>query len=195
MKHAEVTDNPVKLIRCRRFGDDRGWFSETYSVAKLAAEGVTDLFVQDNQSYSAQQGTLRGIHYQRPPHAQGKLVRCTRGRILDIAVDLRRGSPTYGHHVSAELTAENGDQLYVPVGFGHAFVTLDPGSEVAYKVTDIYAPDCDGGIAWNDSDIGIAWPLPASGPTLSDKDQALPTLAAFDSPFDYDGNPLRPLIA
>lgn len=183
----------VKLIATRRFGDDRGWFSETYAEAKLAAIGIADRFVQDNQSYSAHVGTVRGIHFQRPPHAQAKLVRCVRGAILDYAVDLRRGSPTYGRHVAAELSAANGRQLYVPVGFGHAFVTLEPDTEVAYKVSDIYAPDCDGGVAWNDRTIGVDWPLPASGAVLSDKDAALPQLDAFDSPFDYDGVPLAPL--
>ncbi len=183
----------VKLIHTRRFGDDRGWFSETYSEAKFAAQGVDARFVQDNQSYSAFVGTIRGLHFQRPPHAQGKLVRCTRGGIIDYAVDVRRGSPTYGQHVSAELTAQNGAQLFVPVGYAHAFVTLEPDTEVAYKVTDIYAPDCDGGIIWNDPDIGIDWPLPGTGPVLSDKDKILPTLADFDSPFDYDGVPLSPL--
>ena len=185
--------NPVKFLKPRRFGDDRGWFTETYSVGALAKVGVDDVFVQDNQSFSAFTGTIRGIHFQRGPHAQAKLVRCIRGSILDYAVDLRRGSPTYGHHVSATLTGEGGEQLYVPVGFGHAFVTLEPDTEVAYKVTDVYAPDCDGGILWSCPTIGIDWPLPASGPVLSDKDKVLPTLADFDSPFDYDGSPLAPL--
>lgn len=166
---------------------------ETYSEAALAAVGVHDRFVQDNQSFSAFEGTVRGLHFQRPPHAQAKLVRCVRGAILDYAVDLRRGSPTYGQHVSATLTAEGGEQLYVPVGYGHAFVTLGPDVEVAYKVTDVYAPDCDGGVLWNDTTIGIDWPLPASGPVLSDKDGKLPTLAEFDSPFEYDGTPMAAL--
>ena len=185
--------SPVKLIKTKRFGDDRGWFSETYSEARLAQVGISDRFVQDNQSFSKFAGTIRGIHFQTPPHAQAKLVRCVRGRIIDYAVDLRRGSPTYGHHVAAELTGENGDQLYVPVGFGHAFVTLDADVEVAYKVSDVYAPDCDGGIIWNDATIGLEWPLPANGPTLSAKDERLPTLASFKSPFEYDGNPLLTL--
>ena len=188
-----MTASPVKLIPTARFADDRGWFSETYSVARLAARGIGDLFVQDNQSYSVHAGTIRGIHFQRPPHAQGKLVRCVAGRILDYAVDLRRGSPTYGAHVSAELTADGGQQLWIPIGFGHAFVTLEPDTEVAYKVTDVYAPDCDGGIRWNCPTIGIDWPLPARGATLSDKDAVLPLLADFDSPFAYDGMPLAPI--
>jgi dTDP-4-dehydrorhamnose 3,5-epimerase len=184
---------PVILIKTRRFGDERGWFSETYAEAKYAGLGVDVRFVQDNQSYSAQAGTLRGIHFQTPPHAQAKLVRCVRGAIMDYAVDLRRGSPTWGKWVAAELSADNGDQLYVPVGFGHAFVTLTPDTEVAYKVSDVYAPDCDGGVRWDDPDIGVDWPLPPSGPVLSDKDRALPLLGDFDSPFAYDGRPLQPL--
>lgn len=166
---------------------------ETYSEAALAAVEIHDRFVQDNQSFSAFEGTIRGLHFQRPPHAQAKLVRCVRGEIMDYAVDLRRGSPTYGEHVAAKLTAKGGEQLYVPVGYAHAFVTLTSDVEVAYKVTDVYAPDCDGGILWNDADIGIDWPLPTSGPVLSDKDKALPTLAEFESPFDYDGTPLADL--
>lgn len=166
---------------------------ETYSQATAATVGITDRFVQDNQSLSVFEGTIRGIHFQRSPHAQAKLVRCVRGSILDYAVDLRRGSPTYGQHVAAKLTAVGGEQLYLPIGFGHAFVTLEPDVEVAYKVTDVYAPDCDGGILWSCPLVGIDWPLPASGPVLSDKDKLLPTLAEFDSPFKYDGRPLEPL--
>ncbi|CAN5211072.1 dTDP-4-dehydrorhamnose 3,5-epimerase [soil metagenome] len=168
---------------------------ETYSEATALVAGIADRFVQDNQSFSAAAGTVRGIHFQRPPNAQAKLVRCVRGSILDYAVDLRRGSPTYGQHVAAKLTAAGGEQLYIPVGFGHAFVTLEPDVEVAYKVSDVYAPDCDGGIVWSCPTIGIDWPLPASGPVLSDKDKILPTLAEFDSPFEYDGLPLEPLPA
>lgn len=188
-----VVDLSVRLIRTRRFADSRGWFSETYSETRFAAEGIDARFVQDNQSSSIAVGTIRGIHFQRPPHVQGKLVRCLRGRIRDYAVDLRKGSPTYGQHVSVELSEENGDQLWVPGGFGHAFVTLEPDTDVAYKVTDGYAPDCEGGIIWNCPTINIAWPLPPGGAALSAKDVTLPTLADFDSPFDYDGIPLRPL--
>ncbi len=184
---------PVKLIHTRRFGDDRGWFSETYHRPRWTADGAAEEFVQDNHSYSKHAGTLRGIHFQAPPHAQAKLVRCIRGRILDYAVDLRAGSPTYGRHVAAELSADNGDQLYIPVGFGHAFVTLEPDSEVIYKVSDVYAPDVDGGISWDCPTLAIDWPLPPGGPVLSDKDRTLPHLADWDSPFAYDGAPLRPL--
>jgi dTDP-4-dehydrorhamnose 3,5-epimerase len=183
------------LIRPARFGDARGWFMETYSEAAALAIGIGSRFVQDNQSFSAFEGTIRGLHYQRPPHAQAKLVRCVRGSIMDYAVDIRRGSPTYGRHVAALLTAKGGEQLFVPIGFAHGLVTLEPDVEVAYKVTDIYSPDCEGGVAWNDPNIGINWPLPASGAVLSDKDQGLPALAEFESPFEYDGWPLAPLTA
>lgn len=185
--------NSVVLIQVPKISDARGWFSETYSERRLKAAGVDLRFVQDNQSFSTTAGTLRGLHYQRPPHAQAKLIRCVCGSIMDYAVDIRRGSPTYGKWVSAKLTAEGGEQLFVPVGFAHGFVTLEADVEVAYKVSDFYAPDCDGGIVWNDPTIGIDWPLPEDGAVLSDKDIALPTLAEFDSPFEYDGVPLQPL--
>lgn len=182
--------SPVKLIATRRFADDRGAFTETWVEARWAAAGVDCRFVQDNESRSIRAGTIRGIHFQRPPHAQAKLVRCVTGAIVDYAVDLRGGSPTYGRAVRAELTADNGRQLFVPAGFGHAFVTLAAGTIVAYKVSDVYAPDCDGGIIWDDPALAIDWPLPAGGPTLSAKDQRLPGLGDFVSPFAYDGVPL-----
>jgi dTDP-4-dehydrorhamnose 3,5-epimerase len=184
---------PVVKVTPKRFGDARGWFAETYQRDRFHALGINAEFVQDNHSMSAATGTLRGIHFQTPPHAQAKLVRCLKGRIWDVAVDLRRGSPTYGQWVATELTAERGEQLYVPAGFGHAFVTLEADCEVAYKTSDFYAPDCDGGIIWNDPDLAIAWPLDGATPLLSDKDMKLPTLAQFESPFDYDGRPLQPL--
>jgi dTDP-4-dehydrorhamnose 3,5-epimerase len=136
---------------------------------------------------------LRGLHFQAPPHGQGKLVRCLRGRIWDVAVDIRKGSPTYGRWVSAELSAETGSQLYVPVGFAHGFVTLEPDTEVEYKVTDFYDRDSEGGLIWNDPTLALPWPLPPGGPVLSDKDLLLPHLKEFDSPFAYDGVPLEPL--
>lgn len=188
------SDNPVLLLSPRRFGDARGWFMETYNQRALAEAGFDRPFVQDNLSLSQPTGTLRGLHFQSPPHGQDKLVRCARGRILDVAVDLRRGSPTYGKWVGAELSGENGRQLLIPVGFGHGFVTLEPDCEVAYKCTEFYAPECDGGVRWDDPEIGIDWPLPEGGaPVLSDKDRVQPLLADFDSPFDYDGRPLLPL--
>jgi dTDP-4-dehydrorhamnose 3,5-epimerase len=190
-----MTNNPVKIMQPRRFGDDRGWFSEVFKEKDFPAIGGQGRFVQDNHSLSRAVGTLRGIHFQAPPHGQDKLVRCLRGRILDFAVDLRRGSPTYGNWVVAELSAENGTQLLVPIGFGHAFLTLEPDTEVAYKVTDYYAPECDGGIRWNDPDIAIDWQLNGAAPQLSPKDGVLPLLKDFDTPFAYDGNPLLPLEA
>lgn len=184
---------PVVLIKTRRFGDSRGWFSESFVDRRWREQGVDAKFVQDNHSYSASAGTIRGIHFQVPPHAQAKLVRCVRGRIMDYAIDLRAGSPTFGKHVAAELSAENGDQLYIPVGFGHAFITLEADCEVAYKVSDYYAPECDGGIRWDCPDVGIDWPLHGNQPSLSAKDGELPLLSEFSSPFAYDGNPLNGL--
>lgn len=189
-----MSSNPVILLEPRRLGDDRGWFMETYNAASLATHGFEAQFVQDNLSLSRSVGTVRGIHFQTPPHGQDKLVRCARGRILDIAVDLRRGSPTYGKWVGAALSGENGRQLLIPIGFGHAFVTLEPDCEVAYKCTALYAPDCDGGVLWNDADIGIDWPIPSEvEPVISDKDRNQPGLSAFNSPFEYDGRPLLSL--
>ncbi|HEX4181985.1 MAG TPA: dTDP-4-dehydrorhamnose 3,5-epimerase [Caulobacteraceae bacterium] len=184
---------PVKLLQPRRFEDERGWFSETYNQRREKDLGLDVVFVQDNHSMSRPVGVLRGLHFQAPPHGQGKLVRCLRGRIWDVAVDVREGSPTYAQWVDAELSAENGRQLYVPVGFAHGFITLEPDTEVEYKVTDFYDRDSEGGLMWNDPTLALPWPLPPGGPVLSDKDQVLPTLAEFKSPFAYDGVPLAPL--
>ena len=186
---------PVALIKPRRFEDERGWFTETYNQQTFLDLGIEVAFRQDNHSLSRPVGTLRGLHFQTPPHAQAKLVRCIRGSIWDVAVDVRRGSPTYGEWTAATLTAENGHQLFVPAGFLHGFVTLAPDTEVTYKVSDLYAPECDGGIAWNDPDLALPWPLPEEGPSLSPKDARLPRLADFDSPFPYDGRPLIPVEA
>lgn len=183
------------LIECRRFADERGWFAETYNPVRLAALGIADSFVQDNHAKSGPVGVLRGLHFQRPPFAQAKLVRCVRGRIWDVAVDLRKGSPTYGGWTAAELTADNGLQLYIPAGYAHGYVTLEPDSEVEYKVSAPYAPQCEGGVLWNDPDLALPWPLPASGPLLSDKDQKLPRLKDLDSPFAFESDPLEPLEA
>lgn len=185
----------VILIGTKRFGDSRGWFAETYNAARFAALGITDVFVQDNHSYSANCKTLRGLHYQMPPHAQAKLVRCTRGCVMDYAVDVRAGSPTYGKWVTAELSAANGKQLYIPVGYAHAFLTLEPESEVTYKVSSAYAPEADGGLRWDDPMIAINWPLDGGAPVLSDKDAVLPFLGEFDSPFVYDGTPMELVTA
>jgi dTDP-4-dehydrorhamnose 3,5-epimerase len=183
----------VLLVRPRRFEDSRGWFVETWNAARFGGWGIDVSFCQDNHSLSRAAGVLRGIHFQREPMAQAKLVRCLRGRIFDVAVDLRRASPTYCQWVSAELSAENGDQLFIPAGYGHAFLTLDPDCEVAYKVDAPYAPEADGGIIWNDPGIGIDWPIKSGSPLLSDKDAALPQLGTVDINFRYDGNPLKPL--
>ena len=181
-----------QLIRPKRHGDARGWFTETYNRDAFAAMGITPTFVQDNHSLSASRHTLRGLHFQTPPKGQDKLVRCIRGRIFDVAVDVRRGSPTWGQWVGAELSAENGHQLFIPIGFAHGFVTLEPDCEVTYKCSNTYAPDCDGGIRWDSA--GVDWPMPAGiAPELSAKDTNAPALADFDSPFPYDGHPLAPI--
>lgn len=186
---------PVQLILPRRFEDGRGWFSETYNRSCLLSLGIEDSFVQDNHSLSRAVGTVRGLHFQTGEHAQAKLVRCVRGRIWDVAVDVRKGSPTWMRWVAAELGAERGEQLYVPVGFAHGFVTLEPDTEVIYKVSAPYAAHVDAGLAWNDPELGLPWPVPASSITVSEKDAKLPTLATFESPFGYDGTPLGPLEA
>jgi dTDP-4-dehydrorhamnose 3,5-epimerase len=173
----------VLLIQPKKFGDSRGFFSETYSKLAMVKAGLGMEFVQDNHSRSATVGTVRGLHFQTPPFAQDKLVRVVRGRIFDVAVDIRRGSPTFGQHVTAELSAENWAQLLVPIGFAHAFVTLEPDTEVIYKVSNIYAPQNDAGIQWNDPNLGIAWPITAADATLSDKDVKLPRLKDIVSPF------------
>jgi len=174
----------VLLITPKRFSDSRGWFSETYSLNEFRKCGLEPNFVQDNHSLSLKAGTIRGFHFQRPPHAQAKLVRCIRGRILDVAVDLRIGSPTYAKYASAELSPLDGRQLFIPVGFAHAFLTLEPETEVLYKVTDIYAPQCEAGIRWDDPTIAFPWDI-KQGPFLSQKDESLPQLTNTRSPFAY----------
>jgi len=166
----------VKIVTPKRHGDARGFFSEVYNKAAFEAAGLSFDFVQDNHSFSAPAGTLRGLHFQTPPFAQGKLLRVARGRILDVAVDIRRSSPTFGKHVAVELSADNWRQLLVPVGFAHGFVTLEPDTEVLYKTTAVYSPANDRGVAWDDPDIAIRWLLPPWGPTLSDKDRRWPRL-------------------
>ena len=180
----------VKVFCPRRFEDSRGWFSETWKRARLELAGVEADFCQDNQSLSRPQWTLRGMHFQAPPFAQTKLVRCLRGRIFDVAVDIRRASPTFGRWVGLELSAENGKQLLIPVGYAHAFLTLEPDCEIAYKVDAYYSAECDGGVAWDDPAIDVAWPLSGNTPVLSEKDQTLQRLQDLAVDFPYDGNPL-----
>jgi dTDP-4-dehydrorhamnose 3,5-epimerase len=176
----------VKRLVLRVFRDDRGVFVETYSQRTLAEAGMHGAFVQDNHSVSNAKGVVRGLHFQKPPHAQGKLVRVVRGAIFDVAVDIRQGSPTYGHHVGAVLSAENWAQLWVPAGFAHGFCALEPDTEVIYKVTDYYASQSDSGIAWDDPALGIAWPIRAEEAVLSDKDSKLPKLADIEPPFRFE---------
>lgn len=174
------------VLTPKRFGDERGFFSETFSARAFdeLAPGVT--FVQDNHSLSRDAGVLRGLHFQLPPHAQGKLVRVPRGRVLDVIVDLRVGSPTYGEHVSVELSADNWKQMWVPAGFAHAFCTLEPDTEFCYKVTEFYAPESDSGIAFDDPDLAIDWPFSPDALILSEKDRKLSHFRDFQSPFRFE---------
>ncbi len=177
----------VQIITPRRFGDNRGAFSETYNAKTWADLGISTAFVQDNHSKSSNPGTVRGLHFQSPPNAQAKLVRVIAGAILDVAVDIRVGSPTYGKWVGVELSAENGRQLLIPDGFLHGFVTLSPDVEVLYKCSDTYAPQSEGSVRFDDPDLGIDWGIPADKATLSDKDAKAPSFADLKSPFVFDG--------
>ncbi|HEX4096880.1 MAG TPA: dTDP-4-dehydrorhamnose 3,5-epimerase [Caulobacteraceae bacterium] len=170
----------VLLIAPVRHGDSRGFFSETYSRRELATAGFDKPFVQDNHSLSGKRGILRGLHFQRPPHAQDKLVRVTRGAVFDVAVDIRKGSSSFGQWVGVELSEENWRQMLIPVGFAHGFVTLTETAEVLYKVTDDYAPECEDGLAWNDPEIGVEWPLPASEITTNARDGKWPKLSELE---------------
>lgn len=174
------------LIEPRRFADDRGFFAETWSRALLAERGIDVEFPQDNHSLSYRTGTVRGLHFQAPPHAQAKLVRCGRGRLFDVAVDLRRGSPTYGKWAGVELSADNALQLFIPAGFAHGFVTREPDTEIVYKCSDYYAQACEGSVRWNDPDIGIDWGI-AKATCISAKDEEAPLLADLESPFAQEG--------
>lgn len=175
------------LITPRRFGDHRGFFSETWNQQRLRDHGVDIDFVQDNHSFSREQNTVRGLHFQSPPHAQDKLVRCGRGRLFDVAVDIRKGSPTYGQWYGIELSFENGKQLLVPKGFLHGFSTLEPDTEIIYKCSDVYAPESEGAVQFNDPDIGIDWQIDPKKAVLSEKDTVAASLAEFQSPFTYEG--------
>jgi dTDP-4-dehydrorhamnose 3,5-epimerase len=174
VEETEIPD--VKVTTPRKFGDRRGFFSEIYNRRDFAAAGLGVEFVQDNHSLSAEVGTIRGLHFQSPPFAQDKLVRVARGKILDVAVDIRRSSPTFGRYVAVELSAENWRQLFIPAGFLHGFCTLEADTEVLYKVTNYYSPEHDHGVAWNDPDLAIAWPPEAANAALSAKDAGLPRL-------------------
>lgn len=176
----------VKIIRPKKHGDARGFFSETYSLKAFNDAGIDIAFVQDNHAFSAQKGTVRGLHFQIPPFAQDKLVRVVRGAILDVAVDLRVGSPTFGRHVSAVISAEEWNQILVPIGFAHGLVTLEPDTEVLYKVSNVYAPDCDKGLLWNDPALSIDWPVAEAEAVLSAKDAQQPRLVDLPAYFHYD---------
>ncbi|WP_281981245.1 dTDP-4-dehydrorhamnose 3,5-epimerase [Thalassorhabdomicrobium marinisediminis] len=175
----------VFILTPDRFGDHRGFFSESYSRRRMEGLGIHIEFVQDNHSLSGAVGTLRGLHFQTPPHAQDKLVRCGRGALLDVAVDIRHGSPTFGTSVAVELTAENGRQLLVPKGFAHGFVTRAPDTEIVYKCSDYYAPDCDAALRWDDPALGIDWGLEGAEPVLSEKDAKAPLLSDLPAVFPW----------
>jgi len=181
------------VVVAKRHGDSRGWFSESFHRERLREAGIACDFVQDNQSSSSTSGTLRGLHFQLPPAGQAKLVQVLKGSVLDVVVDVRKGSPTYGKHVSVRLSVDNNHQLYVPVGFAHGFLTLEKDVLVMYKVSHYYEPRLDSGIRWNDPDIAVQWPINESEITISEKDRRLPLLKEFSSPFSYDGTPLGPL--
>lgn len=180
----EIPD--VLVLKPRYFQDYRGYFVETYNARAAREIGLKADFVQDNQAFSIRRGTVRALHFQVPPRVQAKLVRVLRGSIYDVAVDLRAGSPTYGRWTAATLTAQGGEQLFVPHGFAHGYCTLEDDTEVAYKVDCYYAPECEQGIVWNDPTLAIGWPISAAEAVLSDKDQKLSGFREFVSPFLYD---------
>ncbi|WP_435310589.1 dTDP-4-dehydrorhamnose 3,5-epimerase [Primorskyibacter sedentarius] len=177
----------VLVITPKRFSDARGSFSEVWNRQTMREAGLDFDFVQDNQSISTKVGTIRGLHYQAPPHAQDKLVRAGRGRVLDVVVDVRRGSPGYMKWIGVELSEENGRQLFVPKGFLHGFITREPDSMLLYKTTDVYAPECDGSVHFADPEIGIDWGIDPAAAVVSDKDAKAPTLKEWTSPFEYEG--------
>jgi dTDP-4-dehydrorhamnose 3,5-epimerase len=175
----------VLVLKPRRFADARGYFVETYNAQLFRQSGIMVHFVQDNQSFSIRSGTVRGLHFQLPPAAQAKLIRVLRGSIFDVAVDLRLQSPTYGQWFAEEISAEGGEQIFVPRGFAHGFCTLEPNTEVAYQVDSYYAPASENGIIWNDPSLNIAWPVKSNEAILSEKDRELGTLKELVSPFRY----------
>ena len=182
IEHLIIPD--VKMLTPKKHSDHRGFFSEVYSRKALTTAGIDIEFVQDNHSLSSAKGTVRGLHFQTPPFAQGKLVRVVRGSVFDVAVDLRQSSPTYGKHVSIILSSEAWNQILVPIGFAHGFMTLEPDTEVIYKVSDCYAPDYDKGLLWNDPTLGIIWPIAESTAIVSEKDRRQPQFAEFATPFE-----------
>jgi dTDP-4-dehydrorhamnose 3,5-epimerase len=187
MQIEQTTLQDVYVLIPKRHGDARGYFSEVWNRKVLAELGITAEFVQDNQSLSSEIGTVRGLHYQSPPHAQGKLVRCGRGRLFDVAVDARKGSKTFGQWIGVELSAENGKQLWIPAGFLHGFVTREPDTEILYKCTDHYAPDCDGAVRFDDPDLAIDWGVTLAA-ALSAKDAKAPAWRDWQSPFQLGVN-------
>ena len=177
----------IKVLIPKRFGDNRGFFSESWNKQQMANLGLDYEWVQDNHSYSVVSPTVRGLHFQSPPHAQAKLVRCGQGRLFDVAVDIRKGSPTFGQWVGHDLSATNGAQLLIPEGFLHGFVTREPNTEIIYKCSDYYAPECDRAVRFDDSEIGIDWGIDPAFAVLSSKDQEAPFFRDFGSPFQYQG--------
>lgn len=186
MKIQQTSLPGVVILTPVRFSDNRGFFSESWNYQRMAQAAFDIDFVQDNHSLSREVGTLRGLHFQAPPHAQIKLIRCGRGALYDVAVDIRHGSPTFGRWIGVELSFDNGKQVLIPEGFLHGFVTREPDTEIIYKCSDYYAPDCDAAVRFDDPDISIDWGLDAA-PILSDKDAAAPRLADLPAYFTWEG--------
>ncbi|MBI4126443.1 MAG: dTDP-4-dehydrorhamnose 3,5-epimerase [Deltaproteobacteria bacterium] len=183
MRVIETALLDVKILVPKKWGDHRGFFSETYNKRDFLKIGIPFDFVQDDHSLSSERGMVRGLHFQIPPHAQDKLIRVTRGAIFDVVVDIRRGSPTFGKHVTTTLSAKEWQQISIPRGFAHGFCTLEPGTEVLYKVSNFYEPDAERGLLWNDPELGIAWPISENDVTLSERDKKFPTLAQLEAFF------------
>ncbi|MBR4611009.1 MAG: dTDP-4-dehydrorhamnose 3,5-epimerase [Erysipelotrichaceae bacterium] len=190
MKKIETAIKGVYIIESDCYGDHRGWFMETYNQAKFHEMGINTIFVQDNMSYSAQKGTLRGLHYQRAPYSQAKLVRCTKGTVIDVAVDIRKGSPTYGKWVSCELSDENKRMFYLPKGMAHGFLTVTDDVEFQYKCDELYNKESEGGIRYDDPTINVDWGTLLNGiePVLSEKDKNAPSLADCNANFVYEND-------
>lgn len=187
LKVAPLAIPDVKLVVPQRHSDSRGYFSETFNRRTLAAAGIAFDSVQDNQSFSAARGTVRGMHFQVPPLAQTKLIRVVRGTVFDVAIDFRRGSPTFGRHVSAVLSAKRGNQLYIPAGFAHGFCTLEPETEVLYKVDKYYSTEHERGFRWDDPDLAIPWPIAPAAAVLSPRDRELPRFRDIEPAFVFEG--------